>query len=392
VNDRFDERLGSTLERRANSITGAPAFSADDLVRMGRQTARRRTWIAATASVAALVAIGVPVAVKAARGQDRPAPPASTTPAPSATERHTPPTDCTIERLPVPSGASGSLVMAMDPTGRYIVGRSGSAAGFELLRWDNGAVQRVALPGENPVPTDVNADGVVVGSSNRQPWVYRGSAVLPLPGANATAAHAISDGGVVVGVDNQFPALWRALSAEPTRLAVPAGTEAGRASDISPDGRTIVGTLTRQNTSRAYIWLPDGTARELPLPVITGETVRGSSANAISGDWVFGSVSLPTTSVSARWNLRTGEMQTFQDFRAPGVEISDDGLVVGSDKLGRPIVRSGTSADLLLPSLPARAGGAAATDKPKTISGNGRVIAGDAATEAGSVPVIWRCR
>jgi hypothetical protein len=82
----------------------------------------------------------------------------------------------------------------------------------------------------------------------------------------------------------------------------------------------------------------------------------------------------------------------FRDFRTLGAEISDDGLIVGSDKLGRPIVRGGTSMDLLLPSLPERAGGAAATDKPKTISGNGRVIAGEAATEAGSVPVIWRCR
>ncbi|GAA3241001.1 hypothetical protein ACFO1B_08265 [Dactylosporangium siamense] len=393
--DRLDERLSSTLEQRAGSIAEPLPYLADDIVRMGRRAARRRAWMAAAGGVTALVLAGVPIVLSVAPGQaDQPA--VGSTAESTAGPAPVVPTNCAVERLALPAGGARTLVMAMAPTGRYVVGRTAhpdSTSDFDLLIWDRGALHRVDLPGEQQIPTDVNAGGVVVGSGNGQAWLYGGGAAVPLPGKRSSAA-AISDGGVIVGSDDGLPVLWRSASGAPAALPLPEGTWEGQATDITADGRTIVGTIrdTKTNTSHAYVWSTDGTRRELPLPVTDGVPAAGAHAAGITGDWVSGAAETQHTSVVARWNLRTGEVQTLPDAHGAGGEISADGWMVASDRFGNGTLLLSRQATLRLPGLPDH-DDARIADVPKSISQDGLLIAGNAASAAAkdTLPVLWRC-
>jgi hypothetical protein len=404
MKDRLDERLGGTLEQRADSIVTPLAYTADDIVRMGRRAARRRAvraWSAAAGTVTALVLIGVPIMLNAAPHRSDPSVGASTTVGP---ERPATVTNCTLERLALPSGDAASLVMATDPTGRYIVGRTAhanSTSRFDLLIWDHGALHRADLPGERPIPTDVNTGGVAVGTTesgpgNMQSWVYRDGTATLLPGTRRTEARAISDDGVVVGADAQRPVLWRSTSDAPSALRLPEGAWEGLATDITADGKTILGTLHRpqSNNNRAFVWSADAAPRELPLPVVDGTTAIGAYATAISGDWVTGMAEMPDTSVPVRWNLRTGEVQAFAGFILPGAQISAEGWMTASDTRGHATLLLGQQATLTLPGLPERGTFA---DVAKAISQDGLLIAGGASAggpqaAGGTLPVVWHCK
>jgi uncharacterized membrane protein len=398
VNDQVGKRLRRTLEQQADSVVEGPRFVAEDIVRAGRAVTRRRraakvwTAVAAAASLAVLVIVA-PGVVKAALHQGNPVPVASR----SAPPPRGLPANCPVERLPVPAHSVMDMVTGMDSTGRYIVGRTnpgGKDARMDMLLWDNGTLRVVALPGDQQLPTAVNSSGVAVGVSgmyNEQAWVYRAGTATYLQGSRPTHANAINDAGVIVGTEDfTRPVVWRTASSQPQALPTPPGVWEGTAADIDDDG-TIVGTLHRQYTTldRAYVWLPDGQLRELPLPVIDGTEAVKTRARSIAGDWVAGTAQGPTGDVATRWNLRTGDIQTFPVLRFPGSGISADGWLVGNDNHGQAVLATHPDS-LTLPDLNNHNNLMA--NLAVTISDDGHLIAGDgSAGGALPEPVIWRC-
>lgn len=391
------KRLRSTLEQQADSVEG-PRFVAEDIVRAGRAVSRRRraakvwTAVAAAASLAVLMIVA-PGVVKTALHQGNPVPVASrSAPSPRSLPAH-----CPVERLPVPAHSVMDMVTGMDSTGRYIVGRTnpgGSDARMDMLLWDNGTLRVVALPGDQQLPTAVNSSGVAVGVSgmaSERAWVYRADTATYLEGSRPTHASAINNAGVIVGSEAfTRPVVWRTASSQPQALPMPSGAWEGTAADIGDDG-TIVGTLHRQYTTldRAYVWLPSGRLRELPLPVIDGTEAVKTRATSIAGDWVAGIAQGPTEDVATRWNLRTGDIQTFPVLRFPGAGISADGWLVGTNNHGQALLATHPDS-LALPDLNNHNNTLA--NLAVTISDDGHLIAGDGSA-GGTLPepVIWRC-
>ncbi|MBQ0905277.1 hypothetical protein [Micromonospora sp. U21] len=307
------------------------------------------------------------------------------------------PTRCPVERLAVPARSIMDIVIGMDPTGRYIVGRTnpgGKSPILDMLIWDNGLLHVVHVPGDQQLPTDINTSGVAVGVSGttgEQAWMYRDGAATYLPGQRPTRANAINDGGVVVGSAGRGqPVVWRSPSTEPTVLRMPSGAWEGEARDIAADG-TIVGTLNRQGASmpQAYAWLPNGTLRKLRLPVIDGAKATTSRAMSIADGWVAGTARGPHTDVPTRWNLRTGEVQTYAEMSIGGRSVSADGWLVGNNREGRGVLASHPGA-LTLPDLNNH--NSSLANYAVAISRDGHLIAGDGSAGGDlPVPVIWRC-
>jgi uncharacterized membrane protein len=396
VNEQVGQRLRSTLEREAGSIIGGPRFVAEDIVRAGRAATRRRraakVWTAA--ACLAVLAIVAPVGVTAARHQGDPGPATSR----SALPPRRLPTSCPVERLPVPARSVSDMVTGMDSTGRYIVGRrflGGSGARFDMLLWDRGVLEVVALPGTEQLPTAINSSGVAVGDSGDYPygsaWVYRAGAATYLQGEGPTYAGGINNAGVIVGTEaGMRPVVWRSASGPPQPLPMPPGVWEGNAFAIDSDG-TIVGTLHSQDTGldRAYVWRPDGSIRELPLPVIDGVEAVGADARSIAGDWVAGSARGPRGDVAARWNLRTGDVQTFPGLIGGGEAVSADGWLVGHNDHGQAVLATHPDT-LALPDLNNHNNRLA--NYAVAISSDGHLIAGDGSPSGGlPEPVIWRC-
>jgi hypothetical protein len=304
--------------------------------------------------------------------------------------------DCAVERLALPSPGAYSLVFAMDPSGRHIVGRTrggGDPSDLDLVVWTDGRPRRVDLPGDSyQIPEDVNAAGIAVGTTTfgtlggpmeHRAWQYRDGAATTLP---LTEAFGVSDDGVVDGTHERRPALWSPGAAAPTPLA----TSTGDAYDITPDGRTIVGMTGTGSSLRPYVWSADGTPRELPLPTIDGRPALGAGASSVTGDWVTGFATTwqSDRGLPVRWNLRTGEVTAFPRYDLGGAAVSDGGVL--SAKEDRHAVLLGGPRTLTLRRLD---DGTAAPDTAEAISPDGRRIAGNAASAGagGTAPVLWRC-
>ncbi|WP_199515517.1 hypothetical protein [Nucisporomicrobium flavum] len=314
-----------------------------------------------------------------------------------AVHRMEPAGDCTVEQLALPPGDPYSIVFAMDPAARFVVGRTLREAGtsrLDLVIWDGGEPRRVELPGEGQVPRGVNGKGVVVGTTEihsaagpiaLRAWVYRDGGVALLPGTEVTEALAVSDDGIVAGTDGKRPVLWRPSAAAPSPLPLPAGGPSeGKAYGISADGRTIVGVLGAGLT-HPYVWPAGGEPRELPLPVIDGEPAMGAIAQSVTGDWVAGMATTRSDDggVPVRWNLRTGEAQAFPKYGLAGGTVSADGRLTAAGGGGRAVLLGARKTTTLR-----RLGDATGSrDMAEAISQDGRSIAGNAA----SAPVVWRC-
>ncbi|MBQ0895311.1 hypothetical protein KBX37_19775 [Micromonospora sp. U56] len=322
----------------------------------------------------------------------------------------TPPTSCTLNRLPVPDNAPMALVTGAAPTGRYIVGRSYPKAGsYQAVVWHNGSVQKVMLPGDEELLQDVNSAGTAVGWSwaggseedtGPVPYVYHDGEVSPLQGVRRGSAYAINDAGAIVGDDTGRAALvWPSATAKPVRLPVPAGTSVATARDIDEDG-TTVGTI---NDERPYVWFPDGTHRELPMPRIDGVQTGSARAFSIRNGWATGVASRLTrggkgtkadranNARAVRWNVRTGEVRVFGELQGFPNEVNAQGWQVGTDKQGRAVL----VADAEPVVLPALAGGqpTAVSNIATTLSDDGRTVAGQSDDATDTIQaVVWRCR
>ncbi|MER6594949.1 hypothetical protein ABT214_24495, partial [Micromonospora purpureochromogenes] len=323
----------------------------------------------------------------------------------------TPPTSCTLNRLPAPDNAPMALVSGADPTGRYIVGRSyPKAATYQAVIWHDGNVQKVMLPGHEELLKDVNSAGTAVGYSytggseedtGRVPYVYHDGEVSMLQGVRRGSAYAINDAGAIAGDDDTGHAalVWPSATTKPIRLPVPAGTSMATARDIDEDG-TTVGTI---DDARPYVWFPDGTHRELPMPHIDGVQTTGARAFSIRNGWVTGTAGQLDGGAKAtrakrmtnvrlvRWNVRTGEVRVFGGMQGLPNEVNAHGWQVGTDQQGRAVLV--TDAEPVV--LPALAGGqpTAVSNIATTLSDDGRTVAGQSDDATDTIQaVVWRCR
>jgi uncharacterized membrane protein len=304
-----------------------------------------------------------------------------------------------------------STVTGGDSTGRYLVGNSyPDNTGYQpTLIWHDGQVRQLDVPGENQTFTGVNSTGDAVGSSfidgKRTAFAYVGGRLSKLGGVDADA-FAINADGIIVGTANGHAVVWRSVSGMPVDLATPPGDWQGMARDIGDDG-TIVGTLRSADSERAYVWRPDGSVSELPVPTVRGVVADASRAYAIRHGWAIGGAArmdasarqpngkpaaTPTDRVSVRWNIQTGEVQPMPDagFYAGGVNAY--GWVVGWDSKGDGVLVS-DAGTLTLP--PLRKPVQPSDNLAYTISDDGRTIAGqsvlgDAARTMRAV--VWHCR
>ncbi|MEJ3745972.1 hypothetical protein WEI85_22105 [Actinomycetes bacterium KLBMP 9797] len=325
----------------------------------------------------------------------------------------TPPTACTLQQLEMPQGQPPmSVVTGGDPSGRYVVGRSypDSSQTPRILIWENGKVTAVAMEGQDQALRDVNSAGAAVGYSfvgddealRTAAWVYRDGKMSRLAGDNAEA-HAINEDGVIVGVVDGKPALWRTPTSEPTLLKTPGAGWIGQATDIDDDG-TVVGRLAKGETEAeaGYLWRPGGALEKLPVPAVDGKQATEYTASSIRNGWVAGWALLGERSSgkrdaaagkpagggeirAPRWNLRTGAVDTPDGIRM--VEgINRHGWVVG-EASGPVLLADGRTVQLptlghddTIPSI------------VYTVSDDGRTLAGQVWMADGDpAAALWRC-
>ena len=341
----------------------------------------------------------------------------------------TPPTSCTLDRLPVPDNVPAALVSGADPTGRYLVGRSYPKAGaYQAVIWHDGKADTVMLPGDvEESLQDVNSAGTAVGWSfvggaeedtGPVPYVYQDGKVSKLPGVRRGSAYAINNAGAIAGDDAGDAALvWPSAGAEPIRLPLPPGASKAMARDIDEDG-TVVGTMTMtgQTTPSAagvapavpYVWLPDGTHHLLPMPTLDGEPAATASVFRVRNGWAIGVASRDTRAGATgaagtgdadpaaetravQWNVRTGEVRVFDDLRFGAETTNAHGWQVGMDRQGRAVLRT-DAGTVVLPDLAGHRPGGLSTIAT-TLSDDGRTIAGQSEDPSGKIQaVVWRCR
>jgi uncharacterized membrane protein len=379
-----------------------------------RRRIRRGAGYAGAAAVTALAVAGASVA----GGLVNPARPHAAVPGTGGkAQAVTPPTSCVLDRLPAPDNAPMALVSGADPAGRYLVGRSyPKAGGYQAVIWHDGTVRKVMLPGDlEESLRDVNSTGTAVGWSYAAgsgadtgpvPYVYQDGRVSKLPGVRRGSAYAINDAGAIVGDDDTGHAalLWPSATAKPVRLPVPAGTSEAIALDIDQDG-TAVGTI---NNERPYVWFPDGTHRELPMPSLDGKravtarvfSIRNGWATGVATNGVGGKGDNPKTRAgkaagartgAVRWNVRTGEVRVVGGLDLGTSAVNAQGWQVGTDEQGRAVLVAG-AATVVLPDLAGHQPGGLA-NIATTLSDDGRTIGGQSDDATGTIQaVVWRCR
>ncbi len=369
----------------AIDLPGIVVPPAEQITERGRKRQRRQNVQLATV-ITAVAAILITAGL-VSRGQ---APPLLPQPSLSPSVSASPvPTDhrWSAAQLPAPDGLQGyASVSGVDPSGRYIIGHINEVA----VLWDN--LVPVMLPPATAglrqiVPHAVNVHGVVVGTGERQggkegnvSWVYRDgkTTVLAKPSADERyEALAINAHGDILGsAPNTGVLRWKDTS--PGTVAPQPGL--GNVSEIADDGTIAGGT---GDGDQPGLLTPQGFQQLAQRPGKPGGKVF-----SLCGDWAGGWVPGDSggATAAARWNLRTGELRFFTDYRAPVLDIACDGSFVIS-YAGAVLVNS-DGRQVALPSLPG-------TTFPETqavgISADGKIIVG-ALRNSGSwqVPVVWR--
>jgi len=319
----------------------------------------------------------------------------------------TPPSSCTIEKLPVPDGVKMAIVGGGDRTGSWFVGRSYPKGGYQAVIWHAGRAQKVMLPGDLEEDlVDVNAKGDAVGWSYVQgkgdagvqvPYAYVGGKILKLKGVATGAANAINEAGAIAGEGGDQAVVWPSATAAPILLPVPKGTQRSAASDIDEDG-TVVGSL---DLKVPYVWFADGTYRALPLPTINGKKAVSARVFTISNGWATGvadataqakpGAGVGSGKVSAvRWNVRTGEVQLDDRGWDDMVDAANaQGWAVGMVK-GRATFIAGAN-KIVLPEVAKHQAGTLSTIA-NTMSDDGKVIAGQSDDASDTIrAVVWHC-
>jgi len=192
-------------------------------------------------------------------------------------------TNCSVKLLPGLGGQGSNAVAASSNS--LVVGLADTATGGSApVLWRGGQPTPLAIPLDTPVPTSVNASGVVVGTgydSTNQVlvgWWWQNGQYHPLPvnPGDIALPSMVSDSGVVVGAligdeehsdgpgadDDERPAAWDAVTAAPRELALPAGARGGHAFAVGPDG--TVGGVALGDDATPVLWAPAGAPKALP--------------------------------------------------------------------------------------------------------------------------------
>ncbi|MER7456302.1 hypothetical protein [Micromonospora sp. NPDC126480] len=314
------------------------------------------------------------------------------------------PTRCAISKLPVPDGVTMALVTGADPSGRILLGRSYPRGGaYQVLVWVAGEPTKVRMPGDQTL-RDVTTDGLAVGTTYQRlgageegfgpvPYAYSGGTLTRLRGVTFGEANAVNEAGKIVGRDERTdrPVAWTSPVSEAVPLPLPAGARSGTAHAVDEDGTVVGSVLTDGGRSgRPYVWFPDGTHRELPMPTTVGAT--DGRAFTIRNGWATGVLSKdPASSPSAvRWNVRTGEVRVFPEFNIRASTANAHGWQVGTDRQGRAMLLA-DGGPVTLPDLAKHEPGGL-TNIAETVSDDGRTIGGQSDDASGTIrAVVWRC-
>jgi uncharacterized membrane protein len=297
-----------------------------------------------------------------------------------------------------------ALVSGADPTGRYFVGRSYPASGYQAVIWADGKAREVQLPGDSEENlVDVNSSGVAVGWSYTEkgqfPYVYENGKVRKLAGVKEGQATAINEAGAIVG-DSGGPGgsvwVWPSATAQPVKLPLPAGAQSASAGDIDEDG-TVAGMV---DLEIPYVWFADGTHRALPVPDIGGKPAETASVISLRNGWAIGTATNGLgrkgdgaeggRMVSVRWNIRTGEVQELDDVRSLDA-VNAQGWVIGTGAEGHAVIAAGGD-PVRLPALAAHQP-EGLSNIANALSDDGRTVAGQSDDASGTIrAVIWRCQ
>ncbi|MEU8819880.1 hypothetical protein [Actinoplanes sp. NPDC048796] len=382
------------LERFHRLEAPASRLTVEAVVRAGRRRTRlRRT---AQAGCAAALVAGALIGVPQLPGFDRAAPGVAGRAG-----------SCEATRLPVPAGAANVWAVTVDPTGRYIAGyaisgpfdvdpatnkRTGTVPSRPVL-WIDGRAQELPAPQRAVQPAAVNAAGVVVavaGDRKRFDSVLRyvggepQQALLPAgswevgPDARINAEGDILFNATLAGQPDTKNAvmLWKAGASRATRLPLPPGAD-GKA--LTEDG-AVVGELPSDASQlTSYVWDQAGNGRKLTAP-------RGQQAtvNAGRGDWATGNA-WPSGG-AIRWNLKTGELTTYDGVHAPAQAINSRGWLLTDDTLRRD---DGATEVVPLVEGEARSFSSDLSDDGTVVGSLVSVDATGATTSLG--PLTWRC-
>lgn len=256
------------------------------------------------------------------------------------------PAFCTVDTLPPPVSGTRAVAVAVDPTGRFIIGRvdtdgqdsdgqgspaiiasGGTRPSVKTVQswprraviWDNGTPSLIEAPDSVLQLDAVNSSGVAVGTSTGKDGgsvavVYRKGTLTPLAGG--IAAQWIGEDGRIGGHLSDAAgggvAVWATPDAQPVPLVgVPNGSTA-HITSIAADG-TVVGWAAPpplrhnpqdvENSPRGdtgYLWRLNGVATALPMPTLPGRKVVGFVPMSLNGDRIFGVAYVEGTSIERR--------------------------------------------------------------------------------------------
>lgn len=275
---------------------------------------------------------------------------------------------CTMGTLPVPADTYRSEAVAIDPSGRYIVGSAivrQATDSFPVLLWDRKQLVQVDTPLPGSVPVDVNRRGVVIGNGNDgellRPWRYHDgvTTLLPLTGkADQVSVEGINSRGDIVGVGRTpageaYALLWPA--ARPGTVHV-LDTPANLLDvvGITDDG-TVVGISGSYFDPTSWLRTRAGAVRTLVGP----DNAPNVSVTAIGGHWAVGQIFQAGSLVGLRWDLRTGRVIALDPrLDSAPTDVSARGVVLA----GTTLQRGSTVVTLSSPSPDEPVGGHAIAD------------------------------
>ena len=302
-----DDEYGAVLLRPLDvEPAGAPRIDVARAMREGGRM-RRRRWAFGGGFLAAIVAALVTGSLLIS-----PATPHKPVLPPDPPL----PKSCTVVGLPTGKYHSAEVIGG-DSTGRWQFGRSNpyvDTGPQHILVWHDGALAGdAALPGFKVNPRSINSSGVIVGEaddkkSGIRPYVYRNGTFSPLKGGVGEAAE-INDGGVIVGRlgDDAHPVAvrWRSADADPERMPMPAGSHINSYNlAIAPDGTVAAivirpapepvtgpsgpaGSPSSSPSTETYLWLPDGTTRQIKAPPPAGDPTATVDPLTFRHGWFY---------------------------------------------------------------------------------------------------------
>ncbi|MFD0969804.1 hypothetical protein ACFQ3X_14295 [Plantactinospora endophytica] len=399
----MDDEDARYLRARLGAVAvPAGRLSADGLLALGRRTGRRRRTAATTAG--ALLPVAAIVLVTGGflpwDGNAGPGPAGTSTASPATPSPATPTSapvtaDCTLERLPMPSGAKTGSVLAGSPNGRHLVGSYNPPEAANLPAWwVDGRLQEIPVEAD-AIARDVNDSGMVVGDGSgpdgkSAPWAYLDGKLiwLPIPpGFTDGSVNAVNARGDVVGTlggDPDRAVVWRDITTSPRADLLSASKDRTHADGISDSG-VVVGGLSDRNLP--YRWDADGRGAPLPLP----DGVDLGSVRGVRGNWAYGTAAksngVPALGsgppMPVLWDLEKGTATIVGDAMSmPGAGNARGQLVLQPRDDDGVLLRD---PDGTLRKLPGEEGwryGARALDDSGTRIGGG----------GGARPVRWICR